>query len=87
MYISIPIAFNPPTLCSLLCCVVRCAEAGVEGLTSLFHRVSVLATHVMRLGHVDRVTSCSILQAFNLSINQYLGKTPQVEEEPNFDAW
>lgn len=46
--------------------VVR--KRGAEGLTSLFHRVSALAARVIRRGHADRVTSCSILQAINVSI-------------------
>lgn len=46
----------PSSACQL------CESGGAEGLTSLFHRVSALATHVIRWGHADRVTSCSILR-------------------------
>lgn len=56
----------PSSACHSLYRVVR--KRGAEGLTSLFHRVSALAAHVIRWGHADRVTSCSILQAINVSI-------------------
>lgn len=66
-------------------CIVLCGSGG-GGPDVTFPYVSTLATHAIRLGHADIVTSCCILQAVNASINIDSLKTPHVEGEHNSHA-